>query len=127
MRSYDVAIAALAVDAAPKWIDNLLTQHTIPDVISARRGIARRITHAALIRIAVVRQLHVRLGVSVADGVRIAAHLLDSGAPRVYESGQISLSVDLDQLERRLGEKLASVLESAPAPRRGRPPGKLRT
>jgi hypothetical protein len=50
--------------------------------------------------------------------------LLDSGAPRVYESGQLSLSVDLDHLERRLGEKLASVLESAPAPRRGRPPRK---
>ncbi|MEO5816575.1 MAG: hypothetical protein ABIT20_14980 [Gemmatimonadaceae bacterium] len=127
MRSYDVAIAALATRASRKWIDNLLTQHSIHDVISARRGIARRITHPALIRIALIRQLHIKLGVSVADGVRIAAHLLDSGPRRVYESGQLTLTVDLEQLERQLGDQLANVLESAPTPRRGRPSTKPRT
>ena len=127
MRSYDVAVASLAIDAPSKWTDNLLTQHTIPHVISARRGIPRRITHPALIRIALIRQLHASLGVSVADAVRIAAHLLESEAPAVYESGQLTLLVDLRRLERELNERLARVLESAPAPRRGRPPTKPRT
>jgi hypothetical protein len=127
VRSYDVAIASLAIHATNKWTDNLLTQQTIPDVISARRGIARRITHAALIRIALIRQLHTHLGVSVADSVRIAAHLLESEAPGVYESEQFTLTVDIQKLERDLDERLANVLESAPAPRRGRPPNRART
>jgi hypothetical protein len=127
MRSYDVAVASLAIDAPIKWTDNLLTQHIVPDVISARRGIPRRITHPALLRIALIRQLHVSLGVSVAGGVRIAAHLLESGSPQVYTSGQLTLIVDLTKLQLELDEKLAAVLESAPTPRRGRPPGKART
>ena len=127
MRSYDVAVAALVVNATVKWTDNLLSQHNIPQVISARRGIARRITHPALIRIALIRQVHVGLGASVADSVRIAAHILDSGAPGVYESRQLMLVVDIKELERQLSERLAGVLESAPSPRRGRPPGRPRT
>ncbi len=127
MRSYDVAVASLAIHASSKWTDNLLTHHTIPNVISARRGIARRITHPALVRIALIRQLHASLGVSVADGVRIAAHLLESESPCVYTSGQLTLAVDLKTLEHELNIRLASVLESAPTPRRGRPPSNPRT
>ena len=127
MRSYNVAVASLAIDATTKWTDNLLTQHVVPDVISAQRGIARRITHPALIRISLIRQLHISLGVSVADAVRIAAHLLESEAPAVYKSGLLTLTVDIRKLEHRLNERLASVLESAPTPRRGRPPNRART
>jgi hypothetical protein len=127
VRSYTVAVASLAIDAPAKWTDNLLTQHKVPDVISARRGTPRRITHAALIRIALIRQLHVSFGASVADGVRLAAHLLESLSPHLYASGQLTLTVDLAKLERDLNDRLAAVLESAPTPTRGRPPGKPRT
>lgn len=127
MRSYDIAVASLAIDAPTKWTDNLLSQHTIPNVLSAHRGIARRITHQALVRIALVRQLHVRLGVSVADAVRLAEFLLDSRPIGVHVSGQLTLTVDLEELERQLDNRLADALESAPAIRRGRPPGKVRT
>ena len=125
MRSYDIAVASLAIDAPTKWTDNLLSQHAIPNVISAHRGIARRITHQALVRIAIVRQLHVRLGVSVADAVRLAAHVLDSWPAGVHTSGQLTLSIDLEALERQLDNRLADALESAPAIRRGRPPGRV--
>jgi hypothetical protein len=127
MRSYDVAIASLVIQAPLKWTDNLLSQHTIADVLSSRRGIARRITHPGLVRIALVRQLHISLGVSVADSVRIAAQMLDSESPRVYTIGQLTLTVDIKQLERELDARLAATLESAPAPRRGRPPNRPRT
>ncbi len=126
MRSYDVAVTALVVDATSKWTDNLLTHHTIPDVVTARRGVARRISHSALVRIALIRQLHVRLGLGVADAVSLAARLLDSEALGVHECGQLSIAVDLPALELAVGERLASVLESAPAPRRGRPPRRHR-
>ena len=124
MRSYDVAVASLAIDAPLKWTDNLLSQHPIPDVIRARRGVARRITHAALIRIAVIRQLHTTIGVSVADALHIAAELLGPDTQSVSRRGHLSISVDLKELERSLNERLASALESAPSPKRGRPPRK---
>jgi hypothetical protein len=127
MRSYDVAVASVAIDAPAKWTDNLLSQHAIPDVVSAHRGVARRIRHAALIRIALIRQLHVRLGVSVADGVEIAAQVLDSESAGVHVSGQLTLCVDLTELERRLAERLVEALESVPTTRRGRPPARRRT
>lgn len=127
MRSYSVAIASLVIDATSKWTDNLLTQHAIPGISSARRGIARRISHSALIRIALIRQLHIHLGVSVGNGVRIATRLLDSSTHPVFRSGHLSLSVDLMVLAQQVDDSLASVLESAPTPRRGRPPGKRRT
>ena len=121
MRSYDVAVASLAIDAPSKWTDNLLSQHTIPDVVSARRGITRRITHPALIRIALIRQLHVSIGVSVADAVRIAADLLSPDSPPAHRIGLVSIHVDFKELERQLDDRLAGALESAPSPRRGRP------
>ncbi|MEO8336568.1 MAG: hypothetical protein ABI664_16425 [bacterium] len=127
MRSYDVAVASLAINAAIKWTDNLISQHTIPDVVSARRGVARRISYRGLVRIALIRKLHTLLGTSVADGVRIAALLLDSDAHGVHESGHLTLIVDLEALERELDQRLANALESAPALRRGRPPRRPRT
>ena len=122
MRSYDVAIASLTIDAPTKWTDNLLSQYRLPDVISARRGVARRISFPALMRLAIIRQLHTRLGLGVGNAIRIASELLDSERSGVYESGQIRLSFDRPGLERSLNARLAEALESAPAPRRGRPP-----
>ena len=127
MRSYDVAIASLAIDAPSKWTDNLLSQHRLPDVVSERRGVARRISYSGLVRLALIRQLHVELALGVGDAVRVADQLLDSGGTGVYESGQLRLTVDRPALERALDLRLTEVLESAPAPRRGRPPNSPRT
>jgi hypothetical protein len=122
VRSYDIGVASLTIDAPSKWTDNLLSQHSIPDVVSARRGVARRIPYQALVRIALIRQLHTRFGTSVADAVRLAAQLLDLDGTGVHESGQLRLIVDRADLERVLNARLGEVLESAPAIRRGRPP-----
>lgn len=127
MPSYDVTITALAIRAPHKWTDNLLSQHSIADVGSAHRGVARRISHVALLRIALIRQLHVQLGISVADAVHLAALLLHSEPPGVHASGQLTLTVDIAELQRTLDEQLAQALESAPVPRRGRPPAKVHT
>ena len=121
MRTYDVATASLAIDAPGKWTDNLLSHHRIKDVLSSKRGVARRITYPALKRLAVIRQLHVRLGASVADAVRLASELLDSETVGVHDFGQLRLAIDLLRLEQALDLRLADILESAPSPRRGRP------
>lgn len=122
MRLYDIAVATLAIGAPRKWTDNVLSQHELPDVISVRQGVARRIPYQALIRLAVIRQLHTQLGIGVANAVQFAGHLLDSGQAAVLDAGQVSLSVDLAAVRKSVDERLASALESAPSRRRGRPP-----
>ena len=124
MRSYSIAITSLAIEAPAKWTDNLISQHELPDVISQRRGVARRISYPALVRLALIRQIHIGLGVGVGDAVRVAARLLDPDGTGAYSSGPLHLTFDRPSLEGTLQARLADVLESAPTPRRGRPPQK---
>lgn len=124
MRLYDVGVATLAIGAPRKWTDNVLSQHSIPGVLAVRQGVARRISYQALIRLAIIRQLHTELGVGVADAIHFAGRLLDSGQSGVLAAGHLGLSVDLAALRTAVDERLAAALESSPSPRRGRPPGK---
>lgn len=121
MRLYDLAVTTLAIGAPRKWTDNVLSHHAIPGVLRARQGVARRLPYESVIRLALIRQLHADLGVGVRDAVRIAERFLDSGQPRVLEIGELRLTLDVDALRRKLDERLALALESAPSPRRGRP------
>lgn len=124
MRFYTIAISALAIEAPRKWIDNLLAQHTLDELPADRQGVARRVSHPALMRLSVIRQLHIELGIGVRDAVRFSEKLLDSGQARVLEVGQLRLVVDAGALRRNLDLRLSLALESAPTPRRGRPPRK---
>lgn len=124
MRSYSVAIAALAVGAPAKWTDNLLAQHEIPEVAHRRRGVARGVSWQALVRIALIRELHERLGSGVREAVSLADKLLASPRGQPVSAGAVSLGLDRDAFERDLHTRLKDALESAPTPRRGRPPAK---
>ena len=124
MRLYDIAVATLAIGAPRKWTDNVLSQHDVPEILSVRQGVARRIPYQALIRLAIIRQLHTELGVGVADAIHFAGRLLDSGQIAVLAAGHLRLSVDLVALRTAVDERLAAALESSPSRRRGRPPGK---
>jgi hypothetical protein len=125
MRYYDVGIAALAIDAPPKWVDNVLSQHAVPDVVSARRGVSRRLSYSALLRLALVRELHVELRLGVRDALEFAAELLTTGDGSVHPRGHLRVAFDRSALERDLAARLGDVLESAPIPRRGRPPRRV--
>lgn len=127
MRSYDVAVTSLAVDAPAKWTDNLLSQNHIDGVLSARRGVARRITHAALLRIAIIRKLGTEMGVGVAHAVRLAGQLLAAkthGIQSLALGPHLTLAVDIGAIQREIDGRLNDILESAPTARRGRPPAR---
>ncbi len=121
MRLYDVAIAALAIHAPRKWVDNILSHHEVPEVVIARRGVSRRIPHSALLQLALTRDLHVDLGMSVRDALGLAAALLRDEEGAVHTSGHLRVTLDRASLERRLQARLRDALESAPVPHRGRP------
>jgi hypothetical protein len=131
VRSYNVAVASLAIDAPIKWTDNVLSQHTVPGVTNARRGVARRIPHATLRHLALTRELHTELGLSVRDALPLARQLLSAaeGAAvdhrsvdhRSVHRGAVHLTVDETLLDRAIERRLRDALESAPMPSRGRP------
>ena len=121
MRSYSVAVTSLAIVAPPKWTDNLLSHHQIPGVTSHRRGIARRIPHSALVRLALVRELHLELGLGVRDALILAGELLSGEPDAVPRGGHLRVTFDRAALEASVNDRLRDALESAPAPRRGRP------
>jgi hypothetical protein len=127
VRGYDVAIASLAIDAPLKWTDNVLSQHNVAGVVGARRGVARRISRVALLHLALTRELHVSLGMGVRDALALATEMLthDPGVSIARES--VRISCDRVALERALDRRLREALESAPAPRRGRPPRRRST
>ncbi len=121
MRTYDVAIASLAIDAPLKWTDNVLSQHPVPGVVAERRGVARKIPHSALLYLAVTRELHSELGLSVRDAMALAPRLLMNEVNGVHSGGHLCVTLDRESLERDLGVRLRDALECAPTPRRGRP------
>ena len=124
MRLYSVAVTSLAVGAPLKWTDNLVAHHDIPEVRSTRRGVARAASWTGVVRIAVIRALHLELGCSVHEAVALSDALLQAPNGTVMLGGRLTLAVDRAALERELQARLADVLESAPRPRRGRPAGR---
>jgi hypothetical protein len=75
-------------------------------------------------RIAVIRMLHVKLGCGVREAVALAEVVLESRDGDVHLGPWLTLSIERAAVERELHGRLAEVLESAPRPRRGRPPGR---
>jgi hypothetical protein len=121
MRLYSVALTALAINAPQKWTDNLLAHYDIPDVRSRKRGVARGVSWQGLVRIALIRELHVALGCGVRDAVALSDAMLREPSGQVAIGRWATLGFERSALERDLQRGLAEALESAPRPRRGRP------
>ena len=121
MRLYSVAVTSLAADAPTKWTDNLIAHHPLPEVQSRARGFARGVAWAGVLRIALVRALHLELGCGVREAVELSAALLQAPNHRIVLGERLTLTVDRDAFERDVQRRLAEALESAPTPRRGRP------
>ena len=122
MRTYDVGVASLAIGAPLKWTDNLLSHHEVPGVLGNARGVARKIPYSSLLLLAVVRELHEEAGLGVREALALARRLVEAPAEGVPASEHLRVSLDRAALERGLALRLRDALESAPAPRRGRPP-----
>ena len=121
MRLYSVAVTSLVVGAPVKWTDNVISQFRLPEVRSRRRGVARGVSWAGVVRIALVRALHLELGCGVREAVALSGALLSGARGGLSVGTHLVLGFDREGLERDLQQRLAETLESAPRPRRGRP------
>jgi len=121
MRSYSIAVVSLAIGAPEKWTDNLIAHHDIPDVRSRARGVSRGVAWSGLVRIALIREIHLELGCGVREAVALAELLLRAPAGTTVTGRWLTVAFDRATLEQELQRRLIDVLESAPRPRRGRP------
>jgi len=124
-RTYSVRAVALAVGVHGKWIDNLLSRHTLPGVERSRQGVERRITDEGLLATEVARILNIELGVSVERAAAIARDVMSSrtASETSFETPSgLSLHFPVADMERRLRERMMDALEAMARVPRGRPP-----
>lgn len=120
MRSYHVATVAVALSCPAKWVDNVLSRHTIPGVVSERQGVSRQVTFDGLVHLAVVQLLVDKLALPVERAVHFARALC-TGEGETSAGNWCSVRIDLEALRRDLTAALREAVEIAAPPRRGRP------
>jgi hypothetical protein len=120
-RGYTVATAALAIDVPIKWLDNVLSHHTVTGVSRQRQGISRKLSIEGLLVVAVAATLVRELGSPMPRAIEIAEELADNDGRSQWPKG-FELSLDLPTFRASLLERLQNAVEIAPLPRRGRPP-----
>jgi hypothetical protein len=120
-RAYNIAAAALALEVSTKWLDNILSHNKLAGVRQKRQGVARQLSHSSLLVLAVSIRLTEDLGLPTGHAIRVATSLVDAGGEYRSATG-IVLKVELHSFDARLTDRLASAVEVAPVPTRGRPP-----
>jgi hypothetical protein len=124
VRAYTVTTVAVALDVPSKWVDNILSHHTLPGVTRAHQGIPRRLNEEAVIVLELVLRLREGLALPAPRAVAIAATLVKGSRPLAHHTVApgSELIVDIDSITRDVRLRLADAVESAPVPVRGRPP-----
>lgn len=120
MRGYTVVTSAVALNVDYKWLDNLLSHHVVSGVRQARQGVSRTVSFEALRLIAIALELAGELQTPLPRALVWAGRLAAGENPA--QAGNLTISVALEAIDRRLAERLAYAVEVAPIPRRGRPP-----
>lgn len=123
MRAYTVATTAVTLRMPVKWLDNVLSQNDIEGVIKHRQGVARRLTPRAVMTLDIALRLTRAFDAAIPVALQLAGRIVQRGRSETdIDAGEgLSLSIDLQQLEADLVERLAYAVEIAPSPRRGRP------
>jgi hypothetical protein len=111
---------ALALGTDTKWIDNVLSHHSLPGIAQERQGVLRRVSLEGVLQLAVGMVLIHELSVPAATAFRLAAAIGQEGHYRT--PGGLNLQLDLTSFLADLENRLARAVEIAPVPRRGRPP-----
>lgn len=122
MRAYTVATVAVALRVSQKWVDNVLSHHSVRGVTQSRQGIARSLTEEAVTVLEIALRLSKALGIPIPLALEIGQALIaDKSASPNYQGDHCTLSVDASAIRRHVAARLADAVEYTPTPRRGRP------
>lgn len=119
-RAYTVATAALALGVSVKWVDNILSHHTVLGVRQEKQGIARRLSVEGLLVLALAARLIHELGLSSTKAILVAERMAKRAGRYVAGDG-LRVEIDLEVFQARLLDRLENAVEIAPMPKRGRP------
>ena len=119
MRAYTIAVASLALECDSKWLDNLLSHHTVAGVARKKQGIQRQIPPDSLLIIAVAQTLIEALSIPIARALELASLLIQTQGAAVVPP--ISVQLDVRAIAANLHNRLADAVEGAAHMRRGRP------
>ena len=120
MRGYTVVTSAVALNVDYKWLDNLLSHHTLVGVRQARQGVSRTVSFGALLVMAIALELIEAFQMPLPQALSWGSRLASGENPA--KAGNLTIALDLDAVEGSLAKRLAYAVEVAPVPRRGRPP-----
>ena len=122
-RAYTVATAALALHVSSKWLDNILSHHSVQGVSQAKQGVARRLSIESLNILAVALSLLEDLELPTPKALQLATRLVNTEG-RTTLTGGTQVQINIDAIKSALLDRLEHAVEIAPLPRRGRPPQK---
>ena len=120
-RAYSVRITAVTLGVPVKWVDNILSQHDIPGVVSSRQGVERSISDLGLRVLEMVRIASRELGIPVARAVEMAGVAASQPDARFVSPSGLELRFAVDAIDRRLRERVMDAIEATPRLARGRP------
>lgn len=120
MRAYTAATAAFTLRMPVKWVDNVLSHHSVHGVGKKRQGVSRRLSLESILELAVALRIHRAFGSSLAQSIALARLLGPSGICRVEG---VTVSVNLQEIRTDVLERLQYAVETVPVPKRGRPRG----
>jgi hypothetical protein len=104
-----------------KWLDNVLSHHSIPGVVSERQGVERTISDLGIRTLELVRLLVQELHAPISSAVQIATSIAASHESSFRTPSGMEIRVDIDALDRRLRDRLMDAVEATPRLQRGRP------
>ena len=120
-RSYSVKIAALTLGVPLRWVDNVLSHHDIPGVVSERQGVEREISDLGIRTLELIRIVSRELGASIPRAVAIATAAVGNPDTTFSTSSGAVLRFSSDAIDRRIRERLMDAIEATPRLKRGRP------
>jgi hypothetical protein len=121
VRAYTVAATAVTLGVTRKWIDNVLSHHSVEGVLHAKQGIQRQVTPIGLLTLEVALELGRSMNIPIGRALEISNRLIAAKGGEVAFGTSLTLRADVESISRQLEYRLERALEMTPIPKRGRP------
>ena len=121
MRAYTVTATAVTLGVTRKWIDNVLSHHSVEGVLHEKQGIQRQVTPIGLLTLEIALGLGRSMSVPIGRALEMSNHLIAARGGEVPFGPSLKLRADIDSISRQLNDRLEHALEMTPIPKRGRP------
>lgn len=120
-RAYTVGTVALALETPNKWVDNVLSHHSLAGIVQGRQGVSRRVSLEGVLQLGIAMLAIEELSIPTPDALQLAGAIIEADGHYRTPSG-LTIQLELSRFRADLEARLARAVEVAPVPRRGRPP-----